>query len=468
MRIFDCQRIKNFYIVFLVCFSQVLFLSHAAITSDSGVNKHEESGGYNVVVISVNALRADHLGCYGYSRSTSPNIDAFARNSVIFDRAISQSYWTLPSLVSLFTSQYVCAHNVDSRGAKLEEKTKTLAEVLKMYGYATAGFTCGLDTSAAYGLNKGFDVYSVYGGSKVVGSISSILPKAVKWLDRNKDKKFFLFLQSYDVHPPYRNCAKGRFSRGYEGILKRLPLDYTMLKNIDGSTLHFKGRQIKLNAEDMGYIIGRYDDCIEYVDGYIGTLLAALEQLKLSAKTIVILCADHGEELGERGTFNRFGNQNLYQEVLRVPLLIQHPAIKEKGRRISALAEMVDIMPTILELLRIPPGHELQGKSLVRLIRGGTNTSVHRYAISEASKNKWMILGDDGWKLVYSPQRSQLYNLNADPQESHNLIGENADVQVSLMKELFFWRERHKKETADNYLKLDPELIEKLRRAGYW
>ncbi len=468
MRMYAGQKIKILRVMFLVCLAQVLFLPHTAISSDAGVNKPAGASGYNVVIISVNALRADHLGCYGYPRATSPNIDAFARNSVIFDRAIAQSYWTLPSLASLFTSKYISAHNVDSRNTKLETKNQTLASVLKIYGYATAGFTCGLDTAAAYGLNQGFDLYSVYSGNNVVGSLADMVPKAVNWLKENKDKKFFLFLQSYDAHPPYNERAKASFSRGYKGELKKYRLDYNTLKNIKGDLLISKGSQFKLSVQDLGYLTSRYDDRIEYLDGYIGKFLAALEELKLSLKTIVVFCADHGEELGERGTFNRFGNQNLYQEVLRVPLIIQHPAIQEKGRRINALAEMVDIMPTLLELLTIPPGHELQGKSLAQLIKNGTDVSVRRYAISEASKNKWAILRDDGWKLLYSPQKLELYNLNDDSGESRNLIAENTSLQVSLMQEFFFWREQHKEDKADNYLKLDPELIEKLKSAGYW
>jgi arylsulfatase A-like enzyme len=462
------SKVKRTCIVFFLSVGLGLFLSSAAFCGGPGTDNTGAHAGYNVVIISVNALRADHLGCYGYSRATSPHIDAFARESIIFDRAIAQSYWTLPSLVSLFTSKYISAHNVDSRDTKLGTKDKTLASVLKIYGYATAGFTCGLDTASAYGLHKGFDVYNVYNGNNVVGSFADVVPRAVKWLNENKDKKFFLFLQSYDAHPPYSQRVKARFSQGYKGVLQKYRLGYNALKNINGNLLISRGSRIELSAQDLEYITSRYDDCIEYLDGYIGKFLAVLEELRLSSNTIVVFCADHGEELGERGTFNRFGNQNLYQEVLRVPLIIRYPALKEKGRRESALAESVDIMPTILELLAIPSGHELQGKSLAPLVNSSVDTPVHTYVFSEASKNKWMILSANGWKLLYSPEKIELYNLNDDPRESCNVIEENAGLQVSLMKEFFFWREHHKEDKADNYLKLDPELIEKLRSAGYW
>ena len=138
---------------------------------------------YNIVLIVVNALRADHLGCYGYPRNNSVFINKLAQDSVVFERAFAQSYWTLPSLATILTSKYVSAHNLNSRDAKLRKDIRTLPEVLKTYGYSTAAFTCGLDTAASFGLNKGFDIYNEYKGSKVVGSFSDVMPKAFKWLN---------------------------------------------------------------------------------------------------------------------------------------------------------------------------------------------------------------------------------------------------------------------------------------------
>lgn len=460
----------NSIFVFIFCLLFSAYSPQAAfsqlVSSVSG--KYKSDGVYNLIIISVNALRADHLGCYGYSRNISPNIDELARDSIIFDRAIAPSYWTLPSLVSLFTSKYVCAHNVHSRGSKLNDNDQTLAQILKMYGYATAAFTCGLDTAKTYGLNRGFEVYGDYRGPEVVGSISDIMPQAENWLNENKNKRFFLFLQSYDTHPPYRDFGEKGSAKSYQGVFKRIAVDYNNLKNINGTNFYCKGRTFKLDKGDIDYITLRYDDCISYVDSYIGKLLIILKQLKLSHNTIIILCSDHGEELGERGTFNRFGNQNLYQEVARVPLIIHHPSLKEKGSRFSRPVELVDIMPTILDILGVPLAHELQGKSLAELIKNKNDAPVKKYAISEASDNKWMILRDDGWKLIYSSGSMELYDLNDDPGETRNLAKKNTDMQVSLMKAFFSWRQQHKKEKTDNYLKLEPELIENLRRAGYW
>jgi arylsulfatase A-like enzyme len=444
-----------------------LFIQGSVLGNDTDKNNNNPIE-YNIVVVVINALRADHLPSYGYSRDTSPHIDRLAQDGIIFDRAIAQSYWTLPSIVSIFTSKYMCAHNVDSRDKKLGEDTSTLAEVLSSHGYTTAAFTCGLDTAAIYGIDRGFDIYSVYGGNEATGSFSDIMPKAMKWLNKNKNKKFFLFLHSYDVHMPYKDYPGDGFDKDYKGIFNDLPLDYNELKKINNYTLYSENRKIQLSVEDINHIIASYDDCIRYADGFIGHLIDNLKRLKLYDKTIIILCADHGEELGERGTFNRFGNQNLYQEVIRVPLIIKHPSIRLNGQRIKSAVELVDIMPTILDLLGISMPGDLQGKSLASLIKNGVDRVVHEYVFSEASKHKWMILRHDGWKLLYALERGELYNINDDPSERNNLNEQNLSIQVSLMKEFFLWREHNRRERIDNHVKLDTQLLDKLKKAGYW
>lgn len=467
-KIFRESGIIYLLISFLFYYCILSFASGIALGSSADEDNNKNTQ-YNIVMIVVNALRADHLGCYGYFRNTSPNIDRFAQDGIIFDRAISQSYWTLPSLVSILTSKFVCMHNVNSRDVKLGKDEKIFAEILRIYGYSTAAFTCGLDTAAAYGMDRGFDIYNTYDGNEVVGSFYDTMPRTIKWLNENKDKNFFLFLHSYDVHPPYKHRKGENFSKGYKGIFEGLQLDYDMLKRIDGDKFYSDGRQISLEQKDIDYIVSSYDDCIKYLDGFIGILMEELKHLNLYEKTIIVLCSEHGEELGERRTFNRFGNQNLYQEVIRIPLIIKYPSLQLKGRRINSLVQIVDIMPTVLDLLKIPAGHDLQGSSLASLIKNDTNEIIHKYAFSEASRHKWAILRHDGWKLLYSYGVSELYNINADPLERNNLARQNLDVQTSLMKEFFLWRQHHEKEDViDNYIKLDPQHYERLKKAGYW
>jgi len=450
------------------CLAILLIIPSVALAGNKD-NGNSGDNKYNIVVVVINALRADHLGCYGYARQTAPNIVKFSQDSIVFERAIAQSYWTLPNLASLFTSKFLSTHNLDSRDKRLNTNEATLAEILKAYGYSTAAFTCGLDTASAYGLNEGFDIYNEYQGEEPVGSFMDAMPKAVSWLNKNKDGKIFLFLHSYDTHPPYKNSVENYFDQAYKGIFSGPPLDYTMLKNINGKLYSPPGGQVNLSGEDIKHIINRYDDCIKYADKFFGNLIDELKRLGLYDKTIVILCADHGEELGDRGTFNRFGNRNLYQEVIRVPLIIRYPQIQPKGKKIHSLVGMIDLMPTVLDLLHIPLKHDLEGVSLAAIIKTEKDIPVHDYVISQASADRWAILRNDGWKLLYCAQKSELYNINNDPLERANLIERNPDVHIALMKDFLSWRSLHEdKNKADNLIKLDPKLIENLKKAGYW
>lgn len=429
---------------------------------------------YNVILIVVDALRTDHLGRNGYFRNTSGNIDALAKDGVYFERAISQSYWDWPSLVTIFTSKYVCGHNINSNEKKLSPDQVTLAQILKNNGYITEAFTCGLDTAVVYSLNRGFDNYDVYNSKdNSLGSFSDIMPKALKMLKENRNKKFLLFLHSYDAHPPYRHSQEKSFDQDYKGVLKDLPLDYNLLKGLKGQQFTQGGSTLNISNRDIEYIIAQYDDSIKYVDEYIGRFINELKGLGLYDNTIIILCADHGEELGERGTFDRFGNQNLYQEVIHVPFLIRYPGLPEqrKGKTIKSLVGLIDITPTILDLLGIPQDktYNLQGLSLSSLINTDSSGQHRKGIVSEASEDKWMFLSPDGWKLVHSPDGNALYDLNTDLLEQKDQFKKCLDISIMLMKEFLVWRVRNRiSDTKDNHIELSPQLIEGLRKAGYW
>lgn len=462
------RKTRGFFAAFLLA----LFFS-VLLPNLSGETKGEEKEikeRYNVIIIVVNSLRADHLGYYGYFRNTSPNIDQLAQSSLFFDRAMAQSNWTLPSLVSMLTSKYVCGHGVDSRDKKLDEETKTLPAILKMYNYQTAAFTGGLDTMSVYGLNQGFDVYGVYFKENDLGKFADIIPRAVEWLKENKNKNFFLFLHGYDVHPPYEFDRQRSFSKNYEGVFNTLPIEYSVLKEINHGQLHLDNHFIELKKRDIDHVIACYDDNIRRADEAIGDFLEELKRLKIYDNTIIILCADHGEELGERGTFNRFGSQTLYEEVMRIPLIIKYPAVRITGRRIHSLVGLVDLMPTLLDLLNIPQDNGLQGLSFASFVtEENPADEIHDLIMSEAGKDKWAVLRNDNWKLIHSPAGTELYNLNDDPGEQKNLIERFPGLSLSLKKDFFLWRENHKnKDGANNRLKLDKEFVERLRKAGYW
>jgi len=249
-------------------------------------------------------------------------------------------------------------------------------------------------------------------------------------------------------------------------------MDYNTFKAIKDHTLYQKDKQIYVSSRDLSHIIACYDDALRQADNFIGSLIAELKTLSLYDKTVIILCSDHGEELGERGTFNRFGNQNLFQEVVRVPLFIRYPGIPQnrQGRRIKSLAGLVDIAPTALGLLGISSaGGGFQGISLRSFIERSSDKEKRESIVSEASRDKWMLLRSDGWKLVHSAGKNELYDLNSDPGEQINLAEKKLQVLVDMLQEFLTWRQAHYDDSqADNRIEFDPKLIDNLRKAGYW
>jgi len=219
----------------------------------------------------------------------------------------------------------------------------------------------------------------------------------------------------------------------------------------------------------MDYIISRYDNCISYMDHFVGNLIDVLKKKNIYDNTMIILCADHGEELGERKTFNRFGNKNLYQEVIHVPLIIKWPDSKVGLRRIGSPVGLVDVMPTIIEKMHAGGGLVLQGKSLLPLIEGFVDPQPRSFVISEVSSRKWAMLTSDGWKLIVTPQRSELYDLSVDPKERNNVIDQNPHQKISMMQFFMSWYDDNQKIMRfDNRLKMDSRLIESLKKSGYW
>lgn len=462
--------IWRFKILTLIGINTILFILFLVPTVNAQSHSNQQT---NIIIITLTSVQSDHLNTYGYRRITAPNIDRISKEGVTFDNAISQSYWTLPSEASIFTSKYVCGHGVYERNQRLSEKEQTLPEILKIYGYKTAAFVGGLDLIASYGVNQGFDYYYDDTKDMPMGSFKEIMPKALKWLRKNRDKKFFLFLQSYDSHFPY-NCPKpyeNMYDPDYNGMLNNLPIDYKLTKNIRNGKLFLEGKSIELTEKDVNHIIAHYDGCINYSDKFIGDLLNEIRDLNLSNNTMVIITSEHGEELLDHGSFDRFGQKNLYDEVVRVPLIIKFPNTTAMGgKRIIRQVQLIDIMPTILDFLGIPINKEAQGLSLVPLIEGkSVKDDFNRYAYSEASTNKYALRTNE-YKLIYNNGKFELYDLKEDKMEMNDLSKQMPEIVYELTQRLAKWQ-RETKTTMnfkDTHIELTIEMKEKLKQAGYW
>ncbi len=418
----------------------------------------------NVILITIDALRPDHLGCYGYKLDTTPNIGKFAKEGVLFSQAINQGSKTHVSLPSIHTSTYARTHGIYNKGYRLNPLLKTLARTLKDNHYITAGIQ--YSTRYIPELKQGFDyIFDDPDANKA----DVITQKAVSWLEKNYQNRFFLWLHYFDTHAPYNPPMpyKQMFEKGANLNRRHVRL---------GDSLFDSYRAIPLyaaegNITDIDYYIGKYDGAIRFVDEEIGIVLRKIEELHLDDKTVVVITADHGELLGEHDIY--FVHWTLYDENIRVPLVIKCKGLIPPSRLITQQVQSVDIAPTILALLNIPKDPRMQGNSLLSLILG-KGGSPSRYAFTELAREENGLTGEcvraDGWKLIQSRKGQyeiyRMYNLDLDPGESNNLIDSEKERFGFLKGKLTQWRKRTPAFKLKTYL-LSEEVKELLKSLGY-
>lgn len=408
----------------------------------------------NVIMIVMGTFRADHMGCYGYQKNTTPNLDKFAKECLFFRNAYSQSHWTLPSHCSILTSRYPSVHGVMERGSKLDPAEVTLPETLKNYDFQTAAFTGGLDMKKEHGLDQGFDAYYDDAGEKILGTSDTIFPKAINWLkSAKKDKPFFLYIHTYDTHLPYAPPAPYNTifaSKDYQGQFKGKELTYEYLKTITGP----------LPQADIDYVVSQYDGEVAYQDMQFGLFMDAIKKTGLYDNTIIVVTADHGEPLYDHNTWDRFGSQDLYNGVIKVPLMMK--CLDKDFYTYPADVQLIDIMPMILGRLGIPLNHGAQG------IDALAKKPVRDYIIAESSLTRQSFKKGQ-WKLIAASSSYELYNLDKDPKEMVNLAPKNPDKVYEMTRELMGVLKSIRVERREPpKIILSPQMIEELRKSGYW
>jgi len=427
---------------------------------------------YNVVLISLDTLRADHISAYGYKSTTSPNIDEFADNAILFENSFCNAVWTLPSHMSLMTSLYSSTHRVWDKNSKLSRSIKTIAQILKENEYLTAAFTGGAFVSKVFGFDKGFDLYRENYDVQIENPGQPLRLKHIEkdlfdWLENHSKDKFFLFIHCYDTHEPFiaHNYLK-EFEQDYSGRLNFLNnhsdfikhLDYEKYRSLIKDPLNINSfyrdvineNHIKLTEEDKNHIVFLYDNEIKFVDHYFGRLIAKLKNLSLMTKTIIILWSDHGEELLERGNIQHGGST--YEELMRVPLIIYIPEYLGFGRN-QALAQSIDIAPTILDVLNIKSENDFKGIPLL-----SPEFACNKYVVCEQKGVD--AIRTEKYKLMFNKRNYDvlLFNLENDAGELKNIAESNPEIIEKLKKDLFDTLNR-----AD----LNKKLIKKLKTIGY-
>jgi arylsulfatase A-like enzyme len=382
-------------------------------------------------MVSIDTLRADRLGAYGHDRPTSPRLDGLAAEGVLFANAFSHSSKTAPSHMTLMTGLYPEAHRVanvfsnsrrsDSRS--LSPEIPLLAEILRDAGYSAAASVSGGNIRGEIGFSRGFDAYAEHPMRDAVG----LFRAGVAQLDdlARGDEPFFLFIHTYQVHAPYFSPQRYRERFVDPAYAGEIIGDRGELQRRSGGSyrrIHeeFFRRVDREDERDARHLLDLYDACIRYTDDQLGALLDRIDALGLADDTVVIVLSDHGEEFGEHG---RFEHDALWEELLRIPLVLRVPErIRPgwSGRRVENVVGLVDVLPTLLELLDLPVPSHLQGQSLVAVVDGEAPTRPWLFAQDRDPGGASLRDGDGKLVRNHRGEAWQLFNLARDPAERHD------------------------------------------------
>jgi arylsulfatase A-like enzyme len=416
----------------------------------------------NLLLISLDTLRADHLGCYGYVRPTSPFLDRLATQGVLFENAYATAPWTLPSHASLFTGLYPSQHGVMNEDTAMPEDVLTLAEALSQRGFATRAVVSGHFVGPRYGLGQGFDRYvAVPPNQPAGGAAATVIAQSLEAIAAMRGQPFLMFSHFMDVHSDYR--AAPRFEALFDGSYHG---------RVDGTTSQLRAFARKLlvaDESDRLRLIDLYDAEIRQLDTELEGWFASLRERGVLDDTLVVVTADHGEEFFEHGSV--LHGQSLYQELLRVPLIVVGPGLPG-GRRVAEAVSLVDVLPTVLGQLGIAPPDALAGRDLAPLWRSTPPPWPERDLYAEADRtverrDTLRAVIRSGWKLVQSRVDGgvELYDLGADPRERVNRVPTEAERAASLAHALDSALASQK--AAPALPKLSPEERAQLQALGY-
>lgn len=409
----------------------------------------------SVVLVSIDTLRADHLGVYGYPWPTSPHLDRLAGESAVFRTAISHASSTLPSHASLLSGLLPSQHQAArDRDMPLSPSATTLAEVLSGVGFATAAFTGRGQMDPAFGLGQGFATYESTAGRRFRGAAAS----GLRWIDRLAGERFFLFLHSYEVHGPY-DPEPDSLRR-----LNRPPTSDLPEKITPQLVAMLNSRLFDLEAigpQDAAHVARSYDAEIRQVDDGIGALVAGLRQRDLLDRVLLIVTADHGEEFGEHGRVGVHA-YSLYDEVLRVPLVVRLPGAAYADRHVQAQVRLIDVAPTVLDAIGVQFALDAPGRSLLPLLAGEDRAPRPALSSRYQGSERRFSVRTNRWKLL----NGRLFDLGRDPGETTDVADRFPLVRAGLLGTLDEFLGLPRVVGAEP-IQLDEDLREQLRALGY-
>lgn len=450
----------------------------------------------NVILLTIDTLRADRLGCFGYNRLLTPNLDQLAASGIRFEQAITGGSWTQAAFPVMLTSSYAAMYG-GCLGRLAPERPAPI-EALTRHGYTTGGFSTNPHLSRSTSYDRGFQHFSelipaevdpklrrIKGGQRLLrnplthhvlrgtglrmrparlySSAADVTDSVCRWLDR-VERPFFAWAHYMDMHWPYHLEE----SLTYPGQIAQAWQDLAIM--YDRSNFN---RTMPITAVQRDHFIGLYEQSLQFLDAQIGRLIAHVERLGLSAHTVIIVAADHGEEFLDHGRWGHW-ESNLFDEILKVPLIIR-PTNPSQNRVIRQQVHLIDLMPTILDLCGCPWPAGLMGRSLVPLWTNRAADYEDKIAISEMRRDPWhrVAVRTPAFKYIWDskrPHQPELYDLQADPLELQNMTQhypqEISRFQACVDEHLQRVTETVPATTAPA-LQLDDEVTRRLRDLGY-
>ncbi len=428
-----------------------------------------------IILVSLDTLRADHLGSYGYKRNTSPNLDALAKEGILFTHTYAQSSWTLPSHVSLLYSLNSASHQVYYADQRIDTSLPSIANFLQQDGYQTFAITSGGYVSRIFGFDDGFVWYDepLDKSKDPLGQFEAerLFSYTSEWLKKNRDNPFFLFLHTYQTHGPYY-CPSPWNEQFLQQDAEWHKMDLTQFWASHGKDYTFA-------PEELANIVSLYDGEIRYTDEMlIKPLINLLKSLDIYDETLILITSDHGEEFYEHKGW--LHGRALYDESIRVPLIIKFPQSKFKEKRITTKCRLIDIMPTILDIASVKYDKSMiEGQSLMPIILG--KEKKHRSFISDLAHQDVpapcpaLIASNTGdLKVILTRSEKEetknieVYDLKNDPEERADRLLDHGKIIRNFVKMIdAYYREKKKILRNIDLIKMDENQKEKLRALGY-
>jgi len=454
----------------------------------------------NLLLIVIDSARADRFSCYGYDQPTTPNIDAVAEEGALFEEAWAESSWTLPMCFTLLTGLAPREHRAEAHRS-LPDAIPTLQEALKGAGYQTYLGSGNQFIGARYGLTRGFDAhYMPPHVFRMTKPITKYLFRWLGWTDAgggaltsrfvrhlsDMQEPWFSLIWYNDVHHPY--SGRQPFTRRFCGGQVSLSRQVSLMRRMH----HMQELGATASERDLRDISGLYDGALAYTDHLIGQLRRGLEARGCWENTVVVITADHGEMLGEKGLMSHGRPAGMYQPLIRVPMIMRAPGLLPKGAQSEALVQSADITHTLASVGGV--GEALAPTAAEGVdLRAAAMGAGRPYALCEREgfpahrleraqrQNPSFDFGphvthmtaviQDGWKLIYgASEGNELYSLRDDPEENVNLIQENRERAAELSRIILDWEERAQPHAATEGLnaEVDPEVQRRLEGLGYF